>query len=46
MELLYFVTFGARKVLNLDCDILCPNSKADFVVLDKKSLKPLYISVW
>jgi len=31
MELLYFVTFGARKVLNLDCDILCPNSKADFV---------------
>jgi len=45
MELLYFVTFGARKVLNLDCDILCPNSKADFVVLDKKSLKPLYISV-
>ena len=44
-ELLYMITFGARKVLNLDCDILGPNSKADFIVMDKKSLKPLYISV-
>ena len=44
MELLYMITFGARKALNLDCDILGPNSKADFVVLGKKSLKPLYIS--
>lgn len=44
MELLYMTTFGARKVLNLDCDILGSNSKADFVVLDKKSLRPLYIS--
>jgi cytosine/adenosine deaminase-related metal-dependent hydrolase len=43
-ELLYMVTYGARKALNLDCDILGPNSKADFVVLDRKSLKPLYIS--
>lgn len=45
IELLNIVTYNARKALNLDCDILCPNSKADFVVLDKKSLKPLYISI-
>jgi cytosine/adenosine deaminase-related metal-dependent hydrolase len=43
-ELLYFVTYSARKALNLDCDILGPNSKVDFIVLDKKSLKPLYVS--
>jgi cytosine/adenosine deaminase-related metal-dependent hydrolase len=43
-ELLFMTTLGARKALNLDCDILGFNSKADFVVLDKKSLKPLYIS--
>jgi len=43
MELLNFTTYGVRKVLNLDCDILGPNSKADFVVLNKKSLKPLYV---
>ena len=46
IELLYMATFGARKALNLDCDILCPNSKANFVVLNKKTLKPLYISDW
>ncbi len=46
MELFYMITYGARKVLNLDCDILGPNSKADFVVLSKKSFKPLYVSVW
>lgn len=43
-ELLYFTTFGVRKALNLECDILCANSKAEFVVIDKKSLRPLYIS--
>ena len=43
-DLLYMTTLGARKVLNLDLDILGPNSKAKFVVLDEKSLKPLYIS--
>ena len=43
-ELLYMATYGARKVLNLDCDILGPNSKAGFIVLDKKTLRPLYIS--
>jgi cytosine/adenosine deaminase-related metal-dependent hydrolase len=43
-ELLYLITFNARKALNLDCDILGANSRADFVVLDKKTLKPLYIS--
>jgi cytosine/adenosine deaminase-related metal-dependent hydrolase len=45
LELLYMTTFGARKALNLDCDILGPNSKAEFVVLDPITLKPLYISV-
>jgi len=45
-ELLYSITFGVRKALNLDCDILGANSKADFVVLDKKTLKPLYVSNW
>jgi cytosine/adenosine deaminase-related metal-dependent hydrolase len=44
-ELLNFATFNARKVLNLECDILGSNSKAEFVVLDKKTLKPLYISL-
>ena len=44
-EILYKTTYGARKALNLECDILGPNSKADFVVLDEKTLQPLYISV-
>lgn len=44
-ELLNMITFSPRKVLNLDCHILGSNSKADFVVLDKKTLKPLYVSV-
>ena len=44
-ELLYMTTYGARKALNLDCAILGPNLPAEFVVLDKKSLKPLYISI-
>jgi cytosine/adenosine deaminase-related metal-dependent hydrolase len=43
-ELLYMSTIKVRKVLNLDCDILGSNSRADFIVLEKKSLKPLYIS--
>ena len=43
-ELLNMITFGARKALNHDCNILCANSKASFVVLDKKFLKPLYVS--
>jgi len=45
-ELLYIATFGARKALNLNCDILGANSKANFVVLNKKTLKPLYVSNW
>jgi cytosine/adenosine deaminase-related metal-dependent hydrolase len=44
-NLLYMSTISARKVLNLECHILGPNSKADFIVLDKKSFKPLYISI-
>ena len=43
-ELLYMITYSARKALNLDWNIHGPNSRIDFVVLDKKSLKPLYIS--
>ncbi len=46
IELLYMTTFSARKVLNLDCDILGPNSKADFVVLNKRTLEPLFVTVW
>ena len=44
-ELLKTITYTPRKALNLDDCILAPDSPADFVVLDKKSLKPLYISV-
>jgi cytosine/adenosine deaminase-related metal-dependent hydrolase len=44
-ELLRMITYAPRKALNLDDCILAPNSPADFVVLDKKSLRPLYISV-
>ena len=44
-ELLHMVTYGIRKDLNRDCPILGAKSKADFVVLDEKTLKPLYISV-
>ncbi len=44
-DLLYMSTFGARKALNLKCDIQGSNSKANFVVLNNKTLKPLYISI-
>lgn len=44
-ELLYMITYSARKALNLNCNILGPNLPAEFVVLDKKSLKPLYVSI-
>lgn len=43
-ELLTMITYAARKALNVDYNIPAPNSPTDFVVLDKKSLKPLYIS--
>ena len=43
-DLLNMITIEARKALNLESDILGPNSKAGFVVLDKKTLEPLYIS--
>jgi cytosine/adenosine deaminase-related metal-dependent hydrolase len=43
-ELLHNSTYLARKTLNQECSILGSNSKADFVVLDKKTFKPLYIS--
>jgi len=44
-ELLRMITYTPRKALNLDDCILDPDSPADFVVLDKKSLRSLYISV-
>lgn len=43
-DLLYKVTYEARKVLNQDCDILGQDSPADFMVLDKQNLNALYIS--
>ena len=45
LDLLNMVTYEPRKVLNLECDILGSNSKAEFVVLDEKTLKPLYVSL-
>jgi cytosine/adenosine deaminase-related metal-dependent hydrolase len=42
-DLLYKVTFGARKALNLDCDILGSNSKVEFVVINEKTLDIEYI---
>ena len=44
-ELLLMNTYNARKVLNHDSGILGLNQKADFIVLDEKTLMPLYISV-
>jgi cytosine/adenosine deaminase-related metal-dependent hydrolase len=43
-ELLQMITYIPRKALNLDADIPDFNSPAEFVVLDKKYLKTLYIS--
>jgi len=43
-ELLNMITYTARKALNLSPSILGSSSPADFVVLDKKTLKTLYIS--
>jgi cytosine/adenosine deaminase-related metal-dependent hydrolase len=42
-ELLKMSTYRPRKVLKIDSCILGSNSKADFIVLDKKSLRPLNI---
>ncbi len=44
-ELLTMITYTPRKVLNRDDRILGPNSPANFVVLDRKSLQPLYVSM-
>jgi cytosine/adenosine deaminase-related metal-dependent hydrolase len=44
-ELLKMSSYKARKVLNQECDILGSNSKADFIVLNKENLKPLYVSI-
>jgi hypothetical protein len=42
-ELINMITYTPRKVLNLDDSIHGPNSFINFVVLDKKSLEPIYI---
>ena len=44
-ELLTMTTYGARKVLNVDDSIPAPDSTTGIVVLDRESLKPLYISI-
>lgn len=44
-ELLNMITYFPRKVLNLGRNILGPNSPADFVVLDKKTLNTLYVPI-
>jgi len=43
-ELLTMITYAPRKALNADYNIPAPDFPTDFVVLDEKSLKPLYIS--
>jgi len=42
-ELLKMSTYTARKALKIDSCILGSNSKADFIVLDTKTLKPLNV---
>jgi cytosine/adenosine deaminase-related metal-dependent hydrolase len=42
-NLLKMITYNPRKALNLDCSILELNSLNDFIVLDKKSLRTLFI---
>ncbi len=44
-EVLTMITYTPRKVLNWDDHILGPNSPANFIVLDRKSLQPLYVSM-
>lgn len=41
-ELLKLITYNPRKALNDNCNILGSNSPADFIVLDNKTLKPIY----
>lgn len=43
-ELCNMITYAPRKALNLNCDYLVPNSLSNFVVLDRESLEPQYIS--
>jgi len=45
LEILKMTTYTPRKVLNLDGDILGLNSRAEFLVLDGETLKPLYNSI-
>ncbi len=44
-ELLDMASYTVSKALNHDSCILGLNQKADFIVLNEKTLKPLYISV-
>ena len=43
-ELLLMITYTPRKALNLDDHIQGPNSLNNFVVLERETLQPLYIS--
>jgi len=43
-ELLDMITYTPRKALNLDDCIHGPNSSCNFVVLDRESLKSVYVS--
>ena len=43
-ELLNMITYTPRKALNLDDCIHGPNSSCNFVVLDRESLKSVYVS--
>jgi len=43
-KLLNMITYNPRKVLNLDHSILDLSSSDEFIVLDKKSLRTIYIS--
>jgi cytosine/adenosine deaminase-related metal-dependent hydrolase len=42
-NLLNMITYNPRKALNLDYSILDLNSSNEFMVLDKKTLRALYI---
>jgi len=43
-ELLHMITYTPRKVLNPEADIPFPTQQSDFVVLEKKTLEPLFVS--
>ncbi|MEM0492334.1 MAG: amidohydrolase family protein [Candidatus Thermoplasmatota archaeon] len=44
-ELLMMITYNPRKVLNEDGGILVQDSESSFVVLERGTLKPLYVHI-